>query len=292
MKENKAVILLFLASFIWGVAFIFQRTAAGVIGPCYFNALRMMLGCIVLLPLCLKSAKAHSFNREYLKTLLKGGIVCGIATALPSLLQQKGIEFTTAGKAGFITSTYMLFVPIISVFMRKKISKKVWICVFCGLIGAYLLSINGETGINKGDLLIFLCALLFAFQMIFIEHFAAKLDGPDLSTMQFFFSSITCFIIGLFTESFEISQLAETYGSIIYTGIFSCGIAYTLQIVGQKYVSVEKATLPLSLENAWAAVAGAAVLNETMTVRELIGCVILFTSVIISQLPDKSGKSN
>lgn len=290
MKSKNASILLFLASFIWGIAFIFQRTASSAIGPCFFNGIRMLLGCIALLPVGLANLNKHKNDKEYLKTVIMGGIVCGIATAAPSILQQTGIAYTTAGKAGFLTSLYILFIPIISIFMKKKVSLKVWICVFFGIAGAYLLSVGTDTGINKGDILVITCAVLFAFQMIFIEHYAAKTEGPDLSTAQFFFSGLTCLLLGLFIEPFSFSQVKDCWFQIIYTGVFSCGIAYTLQIVGQKYVPVEKASLPLSLENAWAAIAGAVILKETMNIKEILGCLILFGAVIISQLPDKRTK--
>jgi len=288
MKEKNAVYLLYIASFIWGVAFIFQRTASGTIGPCFFNAIRMFLGFIALLPLFFKSVKSHEFDKKYMHNLHVGGLCCGVATALPSILQQMGISYTTAGKAGFLTSTYMLFIPIISIFLKIKVSKRIWFCVFTGLAGAFLLSVNHESGINKGDILVLICAVMFAFQMLIITHFVKNLDGPDLSTFQFFFGSLTCLVIGLFTESIEIQQIKASYVSIIYTGIFSCGVAYTLQIIGQKYVSTAKAALPLSLENAWAAIAGAVVLGESMTVKEIAGCIILFVSVILSQLPGKN----
>lgn len=283
MKEKKAILLLFLASFIWGFAFIFQRMASGTIGPCYFNGIRMFIGFLVLIPLLTKSIKAHKGDVHYFKNLLIGGISCGLATAFPSILQQYAMEFTTAGKAGFLTSTYILFVPIFSVLTGKKVNKRVWICVFTGLIGAYLLSFQGNAAINKGDICILICAVLFAIQIMLIDHHVKKLDGPDLAALQFLFCSLTSLLFGVFTEDITMQQVEANIIPILYTGVLSSGIAYTLQIIGQKYVAPAKATFPLSLENAWAAVAGVIVLHEVMTGKELIGCLILFVSVIFSQ---------
>lgn len=287
MKERTAVLLMLLASFIWGITFAFQSQAADVIGPFMYNGIRFVLGFIVLLPFVVKILKKHKDNPQYVKNLIKGGLACGLCLASASIAQQAGIAYTTAGKAGFITSLYTLFVPVFSIVLGKKVSKKLWLCVLSGLVGAFLMSINAEHGISYGDILIFICAVLFALQIMVIDRVGKDLEGIDLSAVQFLFSGIICLILGLFIEPFEISMVRSAVIPILYAGIFSCGVAYTLQIIGQKYVQPTKATLALSLENAWSAVGGAIILGERMTAKEFCGCLILFASVIIAQLPEK-----
>lgn len=290
MKEHKAILLLFLASFLWGMAFIFQSMAVGKIGPVYFTAIRAFLGFIVLLPFAVKIFKRHKGDKGYWKNALLGGFLCGFFTAVPSMIQQLGMEYTTAGKAGFLTSMYILFVPLFSRVLGKKVSIKTWVCIICAFIGAFLLCGNASGKINKGDLLILLCAFLFAIQIMFIDHFAKKLEGLDLSTLQFFFCGIIATVIGLFTETLTVQAVKDSIIPILYMGIVSSGVAYSLQVIGQKYVAPEKASLPLSLENAWSAIGGAVFLHEFMNSRELIGCFIMFASVIMAQVKEKEKK--
>lgn len=284
MKEKKAIVLLFLASFLWGMAFIFQSLASGKIGPIYFTGIRMLLGFVVLIPFLIKVFKKHKGDKEYFKTAFLGGFVCGLTTAVPSILQQIGLIYTTAGKAGFITSLYILFVPLLSIVLGKKVSLKTWLCIAAATAGAFLLCGNASGKINKGDLYIFICALLFAIQIMCIDHFVAKLEGIDLSSLQFLFAGIISLIVAVFTETLEFADIKASIIPILYTGIISCAVAYSLQVIGQKYVAPAKATLPLSLENAWSAVGGAMFLHQYMNLRELSGCVVLFAAVLIAQL--------
>ena len=175
MKENKAVLLLLAASLIWGFTFAFQSQAADAIGPFMYNGIRMCIGFIVLLPLLLKILKGK--DKAYIKSLLFHSFICGLLIGSASIVQQIGIKYTTAGKAGFITSLYTLIVPILSLIVGKKVSKRIWICVFGGLIGAFLLSINNEGGIGKGDIIIFVCASLFALHIIYIDKFGKSCNG-------------------------------------------------------------------------------------------------------------------
>lgn len=244
----------------------------------------MLLGFICLLPLLIRIFKKHKGDKEYFKNAFVGGLICGILTAIPCIVQQIGLEYTTAGKAGFITSLYILVVPVLSILIGKKVSLRVWTYIVFAVFGAFLLCWNDSGQINQGDLLIFLCALLFAIQIMFIDHYAKKLEGIDLSALQFLFGGILSLIIASFTETIEFVQIKDSLIPILYTGIVSCSVAYSLQIVGQKYVSPAKATLPLSLENAWSAVGGAVILHQYMTGREIIGCLIMFISVIMAQV--------
>ena len=292
MKERNAILLLLITSLIWGFAFVAQSNAADSIGPLTYNGVRMLIGAMALLPLTYKKLKVHLKDKTYTKKLVKAGILCASCLGCASVLQQAGIAYTTAGKAGFITSLYMLIVPIISLFLGKRISKKVWTCVFAGIVGAYLLSMNEGFTIAKGDFLVLLCAIVFALHIMVIDHFGKDVDGVELSQMQFFFAGIVCFILMFFFEDVNFSAIKSVSGAILYSGIMSCGVAYTLQIVAQKHVSPAPATLTMSLESVWAAIGGALILGERMTIKEVIGCCILFSAVVVSQLPEKIKKTS
>lgn len=286
MKSRNALLLLLLTSLIWGFAFVAQSTASDSIGSFTYNAIRMFLGAIVLIPFALKSLKQNIKKNDYIKKLLKGGIICGIFLAVASYLQQYGIAFTTAGKAGFITSLYILFVPVISLFLGKKNPPQIWLCVLAGLVGAYLLSVQDGFSISKGDLFIFACAICFSLHILAIDKFGKDVDGIELSMVQFATAGIVC-SIGMFFEQPNPSAVSSAWLPLLYSGILSCGVAYTLQVVGQKYLAPTPATLALSLESVWAVIGGTLLLGETMNTREIIGCIILFSAVVIAQLPPK-----
>ena len=292
MKERNAILLLLITSLIWGFAFVAQSNAADSIGPLTYNGVRMLIGAMALLPLTYKKLKVHLKDKAYTKKLIKAGLLCASCLGCASVLQQAGIAYTTAGKAGFITSLYMLIVPIISLFLGKRISKKVWICVFAGIVGAYLLSMNEGFSIAKGDFLVLLCAIVFALHIMVIDYFGKDVDGVELSQMQFFFAGIVCVILMFFFEDVNFRAIKSVSGAILYSGVMSCGVAYTLQIVAQKHVSPAPATLTMSLESVWAAIGGALILGERMTIKEVIGCCILFSAVVVSQLPEKIKKTS
>lgn len=288
MKEKQAFTLLFLAPVIWGITFSFQSQVSGVLGAFTFNGIRTLIGFLVLLPFLLKILKRH--DRIYFKKLVKGGILCGLCLVTASAFQQIGIETSSVGKAGFITSLYTLFVPILSVFIGKKINKKIWLCVAVAIIGAYLLCMNGESGITKGDILVLICALCFAIHILVIDKVGKELEGIDLSAMQFLFGGLLNLVIAVFTETITMKAITDSAFAIIYSGALSCGIGYTLQMVGQKYVAPTKASLVLSLESVWAAIGGALILGETMNVKQIAGCALVFGAVIFSQIESKSNK--
>lgn len=289
MKEYKAALLLVLASVIWGFTFAFQSQAAEVIGPFTYNGIRMLIGAIVLSPLALRGIRRRKADPVYRKNLVCGGLVCGILIAAASVFQQYGIGLTSAGRAGFITSTYALLVPVFSIALGKKVSPALWICVFAGLAGLFLLSTGAEDGkIGTGEILLFICAVLFTFQIMSVDHFAPFVEGPDISFFQFIVGGSISLICGFAFETVSMQIIKAAAVPILYAGICSCGVAYTLQIVGQKYVQPTKATLILCLESFWAAVGGALILGETMTAREILGCVITLGAVAASQLLRKS----
>lgn len=281
--------ILLLTALIWGFAFVSQRQAGESVGALGYNGIRMLLGFIVLVPFSIKSFKLKT--KEEKIELVKDGFTAGLLLLSASFFQQKGIESTSAGKAGFITSLYILFVPVISLFRGKKVSKRTWICVATGLIGAFLLSLTQSEGIKTGDALVFVSALLFSFHVMFIDKAGKKYDGVELSCVQFFFSGLTAFLLSLIFEDNTIEAYVSILVPLLYGGIGSCGIAYTLQIVGQKNMDATKATLILSLESVFSAVGGALILKETMTGREILGAVILFVSVLAAQIEGNSNHS-
>lgn len=292
MKERNAIILLLITSLIWGFAFVAQSNAADSIGPLTYNGIRMLIGAIALLPLSFGKLKVHFKDKKYIKKLLKAGFLCALCLGCASVLQQAGIAYTTAGKAGFITSLYILIVPLLALCLGKKISRKVWICVFAGICGAYLLSMNEGFSIAKGDFLVLLCAVVFALHIMVIDHFGKDVDGVELSQMQFLFAGLACFILMFFFEDVDLGAIKSVSGAILYSGVMSCGVAYTLQIIAQKYVSPAPATLTMSLESVWAAIGGALILGERMSAKEMLGCCILFAAVVVSQLPEKIKKTS
>lgn len=280
---------------IWGLAFVAQSDAAGNVSTFFFNGTRMILGFIVLLPLVIPILKRHKGDKKYFKALMIDGLLCGFFTSTACIVQQYGMEFTTAGKAGFITSLYTLIVPVFSMALGKKVPLKIWICIVIGLVGTFLLSFNGETGIGSGDLIVLGSAFLFAIQIIIIDRVVNKFEGVELSAFQFFFGGLLGLIVGCFVEGYTISSVQVMFKSawlpILYAGVCSCGIAYTLQIVGQKWVPPFKATLALSLESAWAAFGGLVMLNEHMDLAQIAGCLLMFGSVVVAQMPSKKSST-
>ncbi len=285
MKETQSAFILLLTALIWGSTFVFQSEASSAIGPLCYNGLRMMLGFIVLLPLLMRSLKGR--KRNEIRKLVQDGFICGILLATASYFQQYGIAYTTAGKAGFITSLYILIVPVISLFFGKKNTGKTWLCVLAGLAGAFLLCINGNAELGKGDALVFISALFFSLHVMFIDHVSRSYRGVELSAVQFFFAGVGAFILSLVFENNTTESVRDALVPVLYGGIGSCGIAYTLQIIGQKYTPAAKATLILSLESVFSAIGGALILGETMTMKETAGAVILFASVVVAELPEK-----
>ncbi len=302
MKPKNAF-LLFMAAFIWGIAFVAQSSAAAFIRPFTFNGIRCLIGGITLLPLVymlqvkkLKSLslgetfdKKRLFSPDELKTGIPGGVCCGICLCLGSTLQQFGIELTTVGKAGFITALYIVFVPIVSaLFLRRKIARPVIVSVILGLVGLFLLCMTEQFSIEKGDLYVLLCSFAFTGHILVIDYFSAKVDGVFLSCVQF----LTCGIISLpfilFMEKPQTSQIMAAGIPILYAGVLSCGVAYTLQIVGQKNMNPTIASLILSLESVVSVLAGWIILGQTLSGREIVGCIVMFFAIMIAQLPSRS----
>ena len=294
-KTTRSNLLLLLASLIWGAAFVAQSVGMDFVGPFTFNGLRFLIGAIVLLP-CIfiidKQRGTHAGiwgtkNPAQRKTLLAGGFFCGLAMLVGSSLQQIGIAYTSVGKAGFITALYIVMVPVLGLFARKKVSMRVWCSVGLAVLGMYLLCINEGFSISKGDAIILLSAFFFSLHILIIDHFARKVDGVRLSCLQFFVCGAIS-LVPMFT--FETPQIANIIGAwlpLLYAGVLSCGVAYTLQIIGQKHTSPAVASLILSLESVFAVLAGWVILGETLSPKELFGCLLVFVAIVLTQLPGR-----
>lgn len=288
--------LLLLTACIWGVAFVAQSVGMEYVGPFTFNFVRSILGGLVLIP-CIfflkreKKAKAEKVSEEekkaQRKTLLAGGICCGVALCLASNFQQIGIQYTTVGKAGFITACYIVIVPVIGLFMKKKCSPMIWLSVLLAVVGLYLLCINEQFSIGYGDILVFVCAILFSVHILIVDYFSPKVDGVKMSCIQFLVCGLLSGIAMLFAEQPQLSAVLLAWKPIAYAGIMSCGVGYTLQIVGQKGMDPTIASLILSLESCISVLAGWLLLGQTLSMREGLGCVTMFAAIILAQLPAK-----
>ena len=289
-EQIKGSLLLFLAAIIWGVAFVAQSVGMDYVGPFTFNCVRTLIGGLVLIP-CIailnrgKVKKKTDFTEK--KRLLLGGICCGVALTTGSTLQQFGIMYTTVGKAGFITAFYIIIVPILGLFLGKKCGLSVWISVVIALAGLYFLCITDGFSIGKGDIYVFLGAIAFSIHILVIDHFTQFNDGVKMSCIQFFVCGILCFVPMMLFEHPEISMILLAWKPILYAGVMSCGVAYTLQIVGQKNMNPTVASLILSLESVTSVIAGFLVLHQNLSHRELIGCGLMFVAIVLAQLPQK-----
>lgn len=304
--------MLALAAFIWGTAFVAQSLGMEHIGPCAFNAARSFVGCIVLLPVIAAGRKLRAAGRgqggevplqgfgderpDYVrsapKVLWSGGAACGILLAGASLLQQASLQYTTAGKAGFLTSLYIVIVPVLGIFLGRKAGGKVWAAVALALVGAYLLSVSGGDegfAMGMGEILVLLCSVIFSLHIMVIDRVAPKVDGVQLSCIQFLVAGIVSAIAALCLErdSFTMGGLLASWGPLLYVGVLSSGVAYTLQIVGQKGLNPAVASLIMSLESVFAAISGWLVLNQPLSPREMAGCALVFGGVILAQLPGR-----
>ncbi len=296
----KNSLLLLLAAVIWGIAFVAQSVGMDYVGGFTFNAVRSLIGSAVLVPLILIPGQNNSDNSETSeaaasttsgiqkrKDLIIGGISCGICLCLASNFQQFGIKYTTVGKAGFITACYIVIVPIIGLFLGKKCSKFIWAAVAMALIGLYLLCITDGFSIGKGDLLVLVCAFLFSIHILVIDHFSPKADGVKLSCIQFLTCGILSAIPALILEHPQVPSILAAWQPILYAGVMSCGVAYTLQIIGQKNMNPTVASLILSMESCISVLAGWIILGQQLSAKEILGCVIMFAAIILAQLPQK-----
>lgn len=326
MKKTslRSPMLLLLTAVIWGVAFVAQSVGMDYVGGFTFNCVRSIIGGAVLIP-CIffldrwkardakrrdavtvpgessvagmitegkKSAAgaAAEEKKAQNKTLLIGGIGCGVALCIASNLQQFGIKYTTVGKAGFITAMYIIIVPVIGIFLKKTTGLRIWISVLLAVGGLYLLCMTEGFSIAFGDLLVLLCAVMFSVHILIIDYFSPKVDGVRMSCIQFFVSGILSGVAMLIFEQPDLGAILQAWMPILYAGVMSCGVAYTLQIVGQKDMDPTIASLILSLESVVSVLAGWVILGQKLSSKELFGCVLMFAAIILAQLPDKKAE--
>lgn len=292
MKKTalRSSFLLFLAAFIWGVAFVAQSVGMDYMGPFTFNGARFLMGSMVLFPLVIyrrkgKSKESKKFGSR--RDTLTGGICCGLALCCAALFQQFGIVYTTVGKAGFITTLYIIIVPIMGIFLKKKVPGKVWIAAVIAAVGMYLLCMSEILRLSRGDTYVFICAILFSIHILVIDYFSPKADGVELSCLQFLTAGIIGSVLALIFERPTLSDFAGGIIPLAYAGIMSSGVAYTLQVIGQKDLDPTVASLILSLESVVSMLAGWVILKQALSPRELFGCVLVFAAVILAQLPEK-----
>lgn len=299
-RQVRNSILLVLTAFIWGIAFVAQSEGGNAVGPFTFNGIRSLIGSIVLLPVIalldrMKLTSKKPVTKAEKKTLLIGGLSCGVLLFLASSAQQLGICLgTPAGKAGFLTACYILLVPVLGLFLKKKCGAKVWVGIAITLVGLYLLCMSETLRLQRSDLLLLACALLFAVHILVIDYFSPRVDGVRMSCIQFFVCGILSLIPMFFSEiragaDVWLANLTDpgAWLAILYAGVLSCGVAYTLQIVGQNGINPTVASLLLSLESVFSVLAGWIILKQSLGAKELLGCGLIFIAIILAQLPEK-----
>ena len=295
--EVRNSLLLLLTALIWGVAFVAQRQGGAEAGPYTFNCIRSLLGAVVLLPV-LYFLDRHGNEKkpktaEDKRVLVTGGVLCGIVLFVSSTVQQLGLYYgTTAGKAGFLTACYILLVPILGILFGRKCGWNVWVSVVVALVGLYFLCLTNGFTFQFSDVLVLLCAVCFSVHIMVVDHFSPLVDGVRMACIQF----LTCGLLGVIpTFAVDMRQAGldgwlqslggvSVWVAILYAGVMSCGVAYTLQIVGQNGLNPTVASLLMSLESVFSALAGALILQERMSRREVLGCVLVFAAVLFAQL--------
>lgn len=296
MKKRKArnSFLLFLAACIWGMAFVSQSKGMEFMGPFTFNGIRCIIGTLSLLLYLLIACTVGGKKLTDVdwKSTGRAGVLCGILFTAASSFQQVGILYTSVGKAGFITTLYIIFVPIAGIFFKRKAGAAVWGSAVLAAVGMYLLCMTGGEHIGIGDVMVFICALLFAAHIMVVDYYADKADGVIVSGMQFALCGVVCMVLSFVLEQPTLNQVLPGMGTLLYAGVLSCGVAYTLQIVGQRDVNPTVAALILSLESVVATIAGWVAYklgflktDQSLSGRQIIGCILVFAAVILVQIP-------
>lgn len=289
MKEQlKGSILLLIGTVIWGCAFVAQSVAMDHVGPLTFQACRSALAVIVLLPVIALFDRGRKETDSYLKLwsskkLWVTGLACGAALFVASGLQQIGLVYTEPGKAGFLTAMYIVLVPVLGLFLGKRPGILVWISVVIAVAGLYFLSFVNAEGINVGDIIVIGCALAYAVQITLVDRLSGGLDGLRLNCVQFLVVAVLSAIVMLFTETPTWSGILACGGALLYTGILSSAVGFSLQILGQQRVAPEPASLIMSLESVFAVLAGWLILGQKLSGAETVGCCLMFAAVILSQ---------
>lgn len=296
MKNKiKGTVFLLLAAILWGASFVFQNEGVNTIEPIAFNGLRSLLGSVALLPVIAilylikkKNGTYKKATKAQTKTLLWGGLFCGLALCMAGTVQTLGIK-QGAGEAGFITTIYIVFVPILGVFLRQKIPHRVWLAVMMCFVGLYLLC--GSFAFNINQIYLLLCAFFFAIHILVIDYFSPKVDGVKLSCLQFLVVGIIDCTIMLFVDIPTIEEIIICFPNLAYMGFVSCSIAYTFQIIGQKYISATVGALIMSLESVFSVLSEWALQGTLLAPVKIAGCIVIFAAVVLVQLPVKSKES-
>lgn len=289
-KRIQGSLLLLFASLIWGSAFVAQSIGMKYTGPLTFNFARSFIGGVVLLPVILagrkKATKPKAAQHSHRKPgLLRAGLLCGTVLGLGSLLQQIGIQYTTAGKAGFLTALYIVIVPVLGLFLGKKPHLLLWCSVLTALAGTYLLSVNSGFSISSGDLIVVASAFFYSAHIMLVGHFAPYVDNIKLSCIQMFVSGSVSLVLALALEQPDIAQILAGWRPLLYTGVLSSGVAYTLQVIGQRHVGAVAAPVIMSMESVFAAFSGWLVLQQPLAAKEMAGCALVFAAVLLAQAP-------
>lgn len=298
MKQNSTrnSLLLFLTATIWGMAFVSQSKGMDYMHPLTFNGVRTIIGAVVLLLYMIFTGR---FSRGRVgqipwKLTCQAGLLCGLAFTAASTLQQIGLKYTSVGKAGFITTLYIIFVPLAGILFKRRVSGVVWFAAAMAAVGMYLLCMTESLSLGMGDILVFLCAIVFAAHIILVDYYSTKVDGVMVSCIQFAVCGVVCGVGSLIWGAPTMEQIGDGMGTLLYAGVLSCGVAYTLQIVGQRGVTPTVAALIMSLESVVATIAGwiayeigFLTTDQSLSGRQIAGCVIVFTAVILVQLPEQ-----
>ncbi len=300
MNQRKTIqcsLLLLLASMIWGFAFISQSVGAEYVGPNTFLAIRSWIAVAFLLPVIAAADRIRERNGQPTgapangarrRSLLIGGLLCGTALFCASCAQQVGIAYTTTAKAGFITALYVMLVPVLSIFLGRMPGRRIWVSVLLGLAGLYLLCLAGGLDqINKGDLLELACAFLFSIQIMLVHYFSPRVDGIRLSCYEALTQGVIATVCVALFEHPTREALLSAAPALLYAGLMSSGVAYTLQIIGQKGLDPTVASLIMCLESVFSAIGGWLLLGQRLTGREIAGCGLMFAAIVLSQLPDR-----
>jgi drug/metabolite transporter (DMT)-like permease len=286
-KQVRANVLLFITALIWGVAFVEQRIAVRFIGAFTFSAIRFAIGALSMLPLLFyfqkKPGEEGSANNVSLKSTLPVGLLLGGVLFFAATLQQMGLYTTTAGKAGFITDLYIIFVPLIEVIFGRRLNKTIWICAPMAAVGLYLISVTDKFTMSSGDIMVLIGSVLWAVHILLIDRFSKSYNPIRLSLIQYLLTAVLSLFVALAIEKTSFYAILQAAGPIIYTGVFSVGIAYTLQIFGQRYAKASHAAIILSMESVISCIAGVLFLNERLGAREIIGCCIMAAAMVLTQ---------
>ena len=290
-KAMQANVLMLLAAAIWGFAFVAQRVGMETMGPHWFNSLRFFIGVVALIPVVIwigrnkeKSAEQLQEPKGSTKALMFGGLAAGLLLFVGATFQQVGLQYTTAGKAGFITGMYIFFVPLIGLFFRMKTGLGTWVGAVVALWGLYLLSINEDFTLSKGDTLQLICAVAFAGHVLMIGYLASRMDTVKLSLIQFFVAGLLAMGLALYTEQLSWAMITSTAVPLLFAGVMSTGIAYTLQTVAQQHAHPSHAAIILSSEGVFAVIGGFLLLNEVLPPKGLLGCGLILAGMMMSQL--------